>query len=106
MLLSGDDLTTIPPARLAMLCKLMPPTGVAARFEDDTLHVGVVTLPAARMVCVFNWSDRPNTFTVPLPAPARVRDFWSDESLGRHDGSITVKGVPAHAARLLACERP
>jgi alpha-galactosidase len=104
MVLSGDDLTAIPPARLAMLQKLLPPTGVAARFEDDALEVGVVTLPAARMVCVFNWSERPKTFTVPLAAPARLRDFWSGEPLGRHDGSVTVKDVPPHGARLLVCE--
>jgi len=106
MVLSGDDLTAIPPARLAMLAKLVPPTGVAARFEDDALDVGVVTLPAARMLCFFNWSDRPKPFTVPLASPARLRDFWSDESLGRHDGSVTVKDVPAHGARLLVCQEP
>ena len=106
MVLSGDDLTAIPPARLAMLAKLVPPTGVAARFEDDALDVGVVTLPAARMLCLFNWSDRPKPFTVALASPARLRDFWSDESLGRHDGSVTVKDVPAHGARLLVCQEP
>ena len=35
MILSGDDLTAIPPARLAMLRRLEPPTGVAARFDDE-----------------------------------------------------------------------
>jgi alpha-galactosidase len=35
MLLSGDDLTAITPARLALLRKLSPPTRVAARFADD-----------------------------------------------------------------------
>jgi alpha-galactosidase len=104
MLLAGDDLTTLPAARLAMLRKLVPPTGVAARFEDDRLEIGVVTLPAARMACVFNWGDRPKVFTVPLARPARVRDFWSDEPLGRHEASITLKDVPAHGARLLVCE--
>ena len=63
-----------------------------------------MTLPPGRMVCVFNWSDRPKTFTVPLAGPARLRDYWSDESLGRHAGSVTVKDVPAHGARLLVCE--
>jgi alpha-galactosidase len=104
MLLSGDDLTTIPPARLAMLRKLVPPIGIAARFDDDALEVGVVTRPQSRSICVFNWSERAKTFTVALGAASRVRDFWSDEPLGRHGRSITVKDVPAHGARLLVCE--
>jgi alpha-galactosidase len=104
MLLSGDDLTVIAPARLAMLRKLVPPTGIAARFDDDALEIGVVTLPQSRAVCVFNWSDAAKTFTVRLAAPARVRDFWSGAALGRHEGSMTVDDVPAHGARLLVCE--
>ena len=35
MVLSGDDLTKIPEPRLAMLKKLLPPTGVAAEFDDE-----------------------------------------------------------------------
>ena len=61
MVLSGDDLTKLPPARAAMLRKLLPPSGVAATFDDATLRVGVVTVPAARMMCFFNWDDRPQT---------------------------------------------
>src|SRR5262249_17404738 len=45
MVLSGDDLTAIPEPRLAMLRKLLPPTGVPAAFDDETLRVGRVTLP-------------------------------------------------------------
>ena len=37
MVLSGDDLSTLPADRLAMLKKLLPPTGVAAEFEDESL---------------------------------------------------------------------
>ena len=37
MVLSGDDLTKLPPARAAMLRKLLPPTGVAAAFDDASL---------------------------------------------------------------------
>jgi alpha-galactosidase len=44
MVLSGDDLSTLPADRLAMLKKLLPPTGVAADFEDEKLTVGTVKL--------------------------------------------------------------
>ena len=53
MILSGDDLTTITPARLAMLKKLQPPTGKAARFADARLEIGEVDLdPRRRAYCL------------------------------------------------------
>ena len=104
MLLSGDDLTKIAPDRLAMLKKLLPPTGRAAEFADDSLRVGVVNMPGARMVCVFNWEDNPQTISIPLPRPSRVTDFWSGEDLGRREGSLEIKDLPPRSARLLVCK--
>jgi alpha-galactosidase len=100
MVLSGDDLTKLPPARAAMLKKLLPPTGVAAAFEDDTLRVGTVTLPAARMWCLFNWDDRPQTLAIRLPRPAGISDYWTGESMGRRNGVLPIE-MPPRSARLL-----
>lgn len=100
MVLSGDDLTVLPPARAAMLKKLLPPTGVAAEFEDASLKVGLVRLPHARMVCLFNWTDAMQKSTFRLPAPAMVTDYWTDESLGRRQGVMTLD-MPPRSARLL-----
>ncbi len=104
MLLSGDDLTNIPPDRLALLKKLLPPTGRAAAFADDKLQVGVVTLPEGRAVCVFNWEAQPLTLTVPLPRPARVMDFWTGETLAQPQRSIAIKELPPRSARLFICK--
>jgi len=104
MLLSGDDLTKIAPDRLAMLKKLLPPTGRAAEFTDDSLRVGVVNMPDSRTVCVFNWEDNPQTISVTLPRPSRVTDFWSGEDLGRRKGSLEIKDLPPRSARLLVCK--
>ncbi|MCI0388987.1 MAG: alpha-galactosidase [Acidobacteria bacterium] len=104
MLLSGDDLTKISPDRLAMLKKLLPPTGKAAEFTDDTLRAGVIKLPDARVVCMFNWEEKPQTISVPLTSPSRVTDFWSGEELGRHEGNLTIKDMPPRTARLLICK--
>jgi alpha-galactosidase len=94
MVLSGDDLTQIPDSRLAMLKKLLPPTGVPA--VDD-----IVKLPGKRMFCVFNASDRPADTVVRFGARRNVRDFWTNESLGRHrELKLTM---PPHSARLLEC---
>jgi alpha-galactosidase len=104
MLLSGDDLTAISPERVAVLRKSLPPTGVAAEFEDATLRVGRVRLPGRTVVCLLNWDDGPQTMTVNLPGPCRVSDFWTGESLGRQQGAFEVKDVPGHGGRLLVCE--
>ena len=36
--------------------------------------------------------------------PGHVADYWSGESLGRHEGSFTIQDMPAHSARLLVCK--
>jgi alpha-galactosidase len=102
MLLSGDDLTAMPAPRMAMLKKMLPPTGVPAMFEDENLRVGTVTLRRTRMVCLFNWDDAPTTLSARLTRRSSVTDFWSGESLGRKD-VITITDMPAHSARLLEC---
>jgi alpha-galactosidase len=104
MTLSGDDLTNIAPARLDMLRKLLPPTGVAAEFEDDLLRIGYIRLPKALMVCLFNWDEAPQTLSFRLPAGGRhVSDYWSEEDMGRRDGVVEVKDMPPHSARLFKC---
>ncbi len=100
MVLSGDDLTAIPPARAAMLRKLLPPTGVAAEFEDETLERGHRSAAGARMVCLFNWDDAPQTRVVRLESGARVVDYWTDESLVHRDGALSIGMLP-RSARVL-----
>jgi alpha-galactosidase len=100
MVLSGDDLTKLPPARATMLGKLLPPTGVAATFDDATLSLGRVTLASARMMCLFNWEDRPQTLAVRLASPVNVTDYWTDASLGRRQGVMSIE-MPPRSARLL-----
>ncbi len=103
MILSGDDLTAIPPARLAMLRALQPPTGVAAVFEDETLRVGTVRLADRRVVCLLNWDDVPQSLSVRLPGPHEVREVWTGQDLGRQAGGRLSLALPAHSGRLLAC---
>jgi len=104
MVLSGDDLTKMPPDRLAMLRKLLPPTGVAAQFTDESLNTGFVKLPRAWMACVFNWEDKPQTFNLDLPRRAKVTDFWDGASLGVQSETVSIKELSPHSAKLLVCE--
>jgi alpha-galactosidase len=104
MILSGDNLLTISPERLAMLKKLLPPSGVAAVFDDPTtLEVGRTHLDDRLMISVFNRSDKPKTISFRITGRSRITDFWSDEDLGTHTNSYTVHNLAPHSARLLRC---
>jgi alpha-galactosidase len=103
LVLSGDDLTKIPPARLAMLKKLLPPTARAAAFDKSDLRVGRVTVGDARMLCLFNFDDQPKEISVRLETACDITDFWSGAALGRHEGILALGPMPPHSARLLAC---
>lgn len=101
MLLSGDDLTRITPRRAEMLKKLVPPSGVCARFEDDAFTVGVTALRGREMVSLFNWGDTSVSRTLRLKRKSRLTDYWTGEVLGDFSGDYRVDSLPAHSARLI-----
>jgi alpha-galactosidase len=101
MLLAGDDMRTYGEAELQRLKVMYPPTGGAMRFAGDTFEVGRLQLADAEMVAVLNWQDAARDFTVPLAGRVRVTEVWSGQSLGVHEGLLTLAAVPAHAGRLL-----
>lgn len=104
MILSGDDLTKISARKLAMLRKLQPPTGVAARFDDNSFRIGRIDLSSKRqVVSVLNWDDTAQTTAVRLPRRGRITDFWTDESLGTHTDRFVID-MPARTGRLLICD--
>jgi alpha-galactosidase len=103
MLLSGDDLTRADPGTLALLGKLQPPTGRAARFADDALEVGTIDRGDDRLAFLLNGSDAPKALSFALDRPRRVRELWSGEDLGvRAAGPVSLT-LPAHAGRVLVC---
>lgn len=102
MILSGDDLTRISEQKLAMLRKLQPPTGLAARFDNDSLRVGRMRLPDREMICLFNWDDAIQKVSFRPTRTSTVADFWSGEKLGKKD-EYTIEAMPPHAARLFVC---
>lgn len=103
MILSGDDLTTISPERLAMLRKLQPPVAAAAQFEDMSLRAGIIERGRDRVACLFNWDDAPQAISIALPERCRLRDFWTDEDRGRHMRGRFSLNLPGRTARLLVC---
>jgi alpha-galactosidase len=103
MILSGDDLTTISASRLAMLRKLQPPTGRAARFADDSLRVGRIPSADGVSFALLNWDNRPREHAFTLRGAHTVTELWTNADLGRREGVTTVT-VPAHGGRVMICK--
>jgi alpha-galactosidase len=101
LLLSGDNLPSLSPARLEMLRKMTPPTGVPARFVDNSFTVGRMPLGKREMVALFNWGEEAATRSVPLQTKSRIKDYWTGADLGVHEREYSVKNMPPHSARLL-----
>ncbi len=102
LILSGDDLTKLPAERLAILRKLLPPTGLAAKFESPSLQVGRVELQGATMYCLFNRADAEVSIAIRLSGRREVIDHFTDESFGQQSGDYRVL-LPPHSGRLLRC---
>jgi alpha-galactosidase len=103
-ILFGDDLTKIQPSSLAVLCKLLPPSGVAAVFDDLSMQVGRIQLADATMICVFNRGEQSETVSIKLSKPCHITDFWSGIDLGGHEETYVISEMSPHSARLLCCK--
>ncbi len=99
LVLSGDDLTALPADRLAMLKKLLPPTGVAAEFAGESLETGTIHRKDGDMICVFNWGDAPVDRVVQLPRTSQVTDLWSGRDYG--SGSSVTVALKPHEGTVL-----
>jgi alpha-galactosidase len=102
LVLAGDDLAALPDERLAILQKLLPPAGVAARFDPD-FTVGTIDLPGQRRFVLFNWTGRPVDRDLPLPGRCRILDFWTGKDLGIHTGQYHLH-LPPQSSRIFVCE--
>lgn len=106
MLLSGDDLTKMLPHRLEILKKLLPPTGVAARFENENFEVGVTGLKKYKVFTVFNWGDKPVQRRIILPpGKFRLTDKWTGEDLGVHTNEFIIESLPGRSARIVEAHK-
>src|SRR5574340_841330 len=101
MILSGDDLTKLTPEQMEVVKKFLPPTGIAAQFEDHMLSTGIIPLEGGPRICVFNWGDEPKTMSVRLPRPGKLTDVWTGETFGAQRRILVLKDMPPHSARLL-----
>ncbi len=99
LLLSGDDLTKMPPERLALLKKLRS-TGKPAVFDGD-FKVGRLQQKGRELVFLLNWSDTPQSLGVALPRPVRITDLFEGKHLGRHEERYRAEAMPPRSAQIL-----
>ena len=93
-LLSGDDLALYDAARFERLCSMLPPTGIAARFEGIAFDTARIREATRELSFHFNWTDRP----IRMAAPAGAwRDLWTGEPVAS-ESEVEVAG---HSARVL-----
>jgi alpha-galactosidase len=100
LVVSGDKIADLGPEQRAILRKLVPPTGQTARFESAQFETGITDLGDRQYLYAFNWGDVPSDRTFHLKQRSRLKDIWSDEDLGVHEGEYAVKSLPAWSARL------
>jgi len=103
MVLSGDDLAQADATTLDIRRKLQPPTGVPARFEDESLTVGMAQAGPHRAVCLLNWDEAPRPLSFRLERPSRLRERWTGEDLGACPAGEVSMTLPARSGRVVVC---
>ncbi len=101
MVLAGDDMPKLSPTRLATLKRVLTHRAVPAAFLDDSLRVGMIRLPDQTQFCVFNWEDTPQDVALDWDGTSRLRDFWTGNDLGVHEGKFVLRAMPPHSAQIV-----
>lgn len=106
LVLSGDKIEDLAEPQLAMLRKLIPPTGRSATFPDMRYETGVTDAGDRQYLYAFNWGNDPVTRTLDLKQRSELTDFWTGEKLGVHQGEYRIKDLPGQSARLIVATPP
>jgi alpha-galactosidase len=102
LILSSDDLPNLPPERVRMLARVAQPTGVSARYTDDSFETGEIPLESGSLYVIFNRDDEPAARTIRLPdQPLQLFDYVTDEDLGVHVGEYTDHAFRPHYGRII-----
>jgi alpha-galactosidase len=113
MFFVGDDLSELEPDRLAILSRLVPPSGVAASasapvFQRIPQRVHL-RFRGRSVVGIANWGDTPTPsafdpteFDLPLGIVYHLFDLWRGDYLGRTPAPRRLPDLPPHALHLLA----
>jgi alpha-galactosidase len=91
---------------MEILRKLIPPTGQAANFADETLTVGRAPHGRDEYLYLFNYGDTPGERVVKLSHKVSLKNYWTGEQLGKHEGEYRVSSLAPHTAMLLVASAP
>ena len=101
LVMDGDRASDLGEKEWNILRKSIPPTGKGAIFMDDSLCVGITRMGDRQFYHCFNWGDQPIRITIELKKPSRLRDYWTGEDLGIHEGFYTITDLEGQSARLI-----
>lgn len=104
MLLSGDDIGSIPANRMKILRSVAVPTGTAARWNANTFDYGWIIQPKSKKLVILNWGKTPKTFTIPVDGPCKLKDFFTGQEVGTFDKRIELKDIPGEFGNVYVVE--
>ena len=102
MVLSGDDVGALSDKNVALLGKLLPPTEVAAEFDDDSYTTGRAVIDSKKTVLyAFNFDEAPKDVAWEIDGEVSVLDHFEDKPLGTFKGKVLYPALPPHSAKVL-----
>lgn len=106
LLLSGDNLPAISPEHLVILKKLIPPTGVAARFENEKFEIGTTVLKSETVYSVFNWGNTVAKRTIQLPAGKyRLTNKFTGKLIGIYQKEYVINDMAGRSGMLITAKK-
>ncbi len=102
IILNGDDLTKITPARLAILKKMLPPRGVSALFNTSQ-SIGWMRAGAKSYLILLNKEDTIKRIIVPLTRSYKITDYWTDNKKGTYKKTF-IEELPPRSGKVYELE--
>lgn len=101
MILSGDDLAKLPPARLSMLKKLASIPSDAKRTSDARFEHHVIAWKDGELHALLNWGDTPLAIPINFEGTRQLRDAWTGSEIGLARSRYTGAPLPPRSGRLI-----
>ncbi len=105
MVLSGDDISKLSSENVELLKRLLPPTEVAAEFDDTTFTVGRANINEKKtIIYIFNFDSYEKEITVILNEKTEIFDLLENKDLGVYENEISFSKFKPHDAKVLICK--
>lgn len=101
MVLSSDNVMNYTEVEIDRLKRLLPASGVAAVFGDDTYTVGRIDHGDHTIICIFNYTDEVRTYDIMVKTNEKSFDYFTNEQLHVYEkmgGSVEMR---PHSARAI-----